>query len=116
MSSLQFGFPKSSRLLNRKDFRFRPYHRLQTRFFQIFFTDRGTGRLGISISKKVLKNAVSRNRVRRLFKEAFRMNYTRFQNFDLHVVGLSPLTESALDLTLSQVEAEIFMVLEGRRA
>lgn len=50
--------------------------------------------MGISISKKVLRNAASRNRVRRLVKEAFRLSRDRFTGVDLLLVGRDPLTQN----------------------
>lgn len=54
----------------------------------------GYNRLGITASKK-LGGAVGRNRVRRLIKEAYRLNETRLlRGFDLVLVARSRLLQS----------------------
>lgn len=80
-------FPKSARLLKRSDFRFRPYQKFFTDRFSFYFKKDGLGRLGISISKKVLKKASDRNRVKRLLREVYRELRAEIPLVDLHVVG-----------------------------
>jgi len=70
------GFPKSSRLLSRADFE--PVYRLRCKagdgtllVFALCNARPGT-RIGLSVSKK-LGNAVVRNRLKRLLREAFRL-------------------------------------------
>jgi ribonuclease P protein component len=76
-----YTFPKKVRLLNRTDFvnlnRFgRRYH---TRHFTIIAKRNGLGitRLGVTVSRKT-GNAVTRNRVKRILREFFRLNRTQF--------------------------------------
>lgn len=101
----QAGFPKASRLLNRRDFQFPAFKRVQTECFSFVYNDEGTGRLGISISKKVLKRATARNRVRRLFRETFRLSPELRDGVDLHVVGRGPLTGQWRELDRDKVAA-----------
>ena len=89
------GFPKSARLLKSRDFKFTKYRRYQADWFGFTYQLGGKGRLGVSISKKILRNATARNRVRRLLKESFRGLRARAGEeslrVDLHVVALQPL-------------------------
>ena len=98
------GFPKSARLLTRRDFQFRPFRRFQTDLFLFLYTTSGKGRLGVSISKKALRRATARNRVRRLLKETFRCNQSRLQSVDLHVIGSPALVEAWQQLKRPDVE------------
>lgn len=100
-------FPKSARLLTKRDFRFHPFHRHQTEHFSFFFTPKGQARVGISISRKVLREATSRNRVRRLVREAFRQIRAGFQGVDLHVVGRQGLTAHWRELKAGDLTREL---------
>ena len=80
-------FPKSARLLKKRDFRFRPYQKFFTDRFSFYFKKEGLGRLGISISKKVLKKASDRNRIKRLLREAYRELRPEIPQVDVHIVG-----------------------------
>ncbi|WP_343862439.1 ribonuclease P protein component [Aliiglaciecola litoralis] len=48
-------------------------------------------RLGITVSKKRVRKAHDRNRVKRLIRESFRLNQHRLLNTDIVVVGKSGL-------------------------
>ena len=103
------NFPKSARLLKPADFRFRSYRRFDSSNFKFLYSTEGTGRMGVSISKKVLRRATARNRVRRLLKESFRHYRSALQHSDVHVIGLSGLDKVWRDLT----RADIDDVFEG---
>ena len=105
-------FPKSARLLKSRDFKFRPYRRLQVGSFVFYFSTRGKGRLGISISRKSLRRAAARNRVRRLLRESFRLRLGDFASLDLHVVGLPELAETWSNLKRRDVELVFERLLE----
>jgi ribonuclease P protein component len=80
-------FPKAARLLKKSDFRFRPYQKFFSDLFSFYFSKNGRGRLGISVSKKVLKSAVDRNRLKRLLREVYRERREAFPKVDIHVVA-----------------------------
>lgn len=103
-------FPKTARLLKSREFYFPKATRIKTRFFVFVLQSDGAGRLGISISKKVLKKATHRNRVKRLLREVFRLNYEDFKSIDLHVIGKSPLADAIEELDLSHVEKEFIKI------
>lgn len=55
-------------------------------------------RLGLSIGKRVWKQAVRRNRLRRVWREAFRLEYGELpRGVDLVVIGSVPQVELGLE-------------------
>ncbi len=62
--------------------------------------------MGISLSKKVMRNAVARNRVRRLLKEVFREQRGALCGVDLHVVGRDQLKSDWSELSKERVQKE----------
>jgi ribonuclease P protein component len=61
-------------------------------------------RLGLSIGKRVWKHAVRRNRLRRVWREAFRLEYAHLpRGVDLVVIGSVPRAE----VGLSQAREEL---------
>lgn len=106
-ASVENKFPKTSRLLKKKDFRFRPYQRFQTKYFQLVYTKNGRGRIGISIAKKVLRRSVWRNRIRRLLREAFRLQKKDFASIDVHVIAQPALLAGWDKLKRQDIEAEL---------
>nr|WP_244144299.1 MULTISPECIES: ribonuclease P protein component [Paraburkholderia] len=85
-SRTQAAFPKAARLLKTDEFssvfRLRPWRRAA--HFVVY--GRATGneaRLGLVIGKKYAPRAVTRNLVRRIAREAFRVRRAQFEGFDL---------------------------------
>ena len=57
-------------------------------------------RLGLSIGKSIWKSAVRRNRVRRIFRESFRLSYPELpQGYDLVLIAGAPALEPELEAT-----------------
>lgn len=73
----EYGFSKEFRLLKRADFRSErgKARKINTKNFTIVCSEnrKGVPRIGIVVSKKV-GNAVTRNRIKRLIREFFRLN------------------------------------------
>lgn len=87
------AFPKSSRLLNSKDFEHLREGSRKALFSPLVIYTRPSrlgslhSRLGLSVSKKQ-GNAVRRNRIKRLLREEFRLNpLSRGKGLDLLVVA-----------------------------
>lgn len=61
-------------------------------------------RLGLSVGKAIWKSAVRRNRVRRIFREAFRLEYPRLpMGFDLVLVPAAKALEPELETTRAEL-------------
>jgi len=114
-SSRSQKLPKSSRLKKKSDFKFASFKRVKTKHFLLVIALNGKGRLGVSLSKRILKTSVARNRVRRLLREAFRQNPESFQGLDVNVLGLGPLTSASKTLNYLEVEREILKALSSMK-
>jgi len=114
--SADLGFPKSARLLKSRDFKFPTYQRFRSDLFSFIVCPRGSGRLGVSISKKVLKRSIARNRVRRLLRETFRLQREQMSTLDIHVIGLPSLTKAWATLKRADVQDQFSQWLDQKKS
>ena len=110
-----FPFPKTNRLLNRKDFvnLNKSGKRYHTAHFTLIFKQNGLDdtRLGITVSKKI-GNAVKRNRVKRLIREFFRLHKKFFpQRYDIVIVAKM----GASDLDFSKIKEELGEIILDKK-
>lgn len=110
MRAQAVGFPKAARLLKTDEyssvFRLRPWAR--SAHFVLYGRPTGeAARLGLVIGKKYAPRAVTRNAVRRLAREAFRMRRPELAGWDilvrLHLKFDRKALPSASSLALKQV-------------
>jgi len=101
----EYGYPKQERLLKRGDYLSlarggETYHRRH--FLCIYKKGSGnTSRLGLTVSKKV-GPAVTRNRIKRICREFFRLNKHRLEDaWDINLIA----KKSAASATREQVRA-----------
>jgi ribonuclease P protein component len=100
------AFPKTKRLRKSKEFIFSRFRKHQSENFLFVYSQEGSGKLGISIAKKVLRESVARNRVKRLIREAFRYQQETLSKVDLHVIGKAKLSQHWKSLKRCDVENE----------
>lgn len=91
MNVQQFCFGKHQRLLNSADFKTvfdSPIKKIHSDHCIAFvkYNDKDVPRLGLAITKKKLKQAVMRNKVKRAAKEVFRLNQHEITNIDLVLI------------------------------
>ncbi len=96
-------FPRSARLTKATQYQqvFRQARRSSDRFFTILYrpSNQPRARLGLAVSKKRLKRATDRNRIKRLIRESFRHNQQQLAGLDL-VVMVKPGLERVNNRTL----------------
>ncbi|MDD5639820.1 MAG: ribonuclease P protein component [Candidatus Pacebacteria bacterium] len=105
--------PLKNRLKRKKDFEniFAGGKTIKTRYFflKTIETSSQDSRIGFIVSKKVSKKAVERNRIKRLFREAVRLDIDRIKSgYDLVFIILN----SAKEIDLTEIKKEIIFILE----
>jgi ribonuclease P protein component len=111
-----FSLKKAERILKRGDFErlFRCGRKIHGDHFVVHYcrNDVGVSRLGITVSKRVGR-AVTRNRVKRLVRESFRLSKTQFaETYDMNIIART----GAADLTFqetNQALGNIFREISG---
>jgi ribonuclease P protein component len=119
------GHPPHHRIRRQGDFdrAYKEGSRAKARFLLVVAVENGLdhSRLGLSVGKRIWRGAVQRNRVRRLFREAFRLSFPELpKGVDLVLIPAAPQIKPTLD----EVRAELLMLshkahgryLEKRRA
>jgi ribonuclease P protein component len=85
------GFSRSDRLLTPEDYSWvfqRPVKSADDCFTVLSrFRGEGSPRLGLAVSKKNVKRAVDRNRIKRVIRESFRHNRLLLVGLDIVVLG-----------------------------
>lgn len=100
---MKFGFSRSARLLKPAEFRhvFADAESVACRQLRLLFrpAELGRPRIGFALTKKAVKHAVDRNRIKRVLRESFRLNQSQLAPVDIIVLarrGASDLDNSAL--------------------
>ena len=70
----------------------------------------GPTKFGIVVSNKVHKNAVKRNRIKRVYREVIRLNKNKFPNENLWIV-IHPKTNS-IDKVYEEIDTEFNKTLQ----
>ena len=102
------GFPRALRIVSRGDFQ-RAYKQGQrARGDILVVVARGNGlehpRLGLSVGRVIWRDAVPRNRVRRVFREAFRLaRHELPAGFDFVLIPAQPKLVPELEATVAEL-------------
>ena len=117
LSSISFKFPVACRLLRADGFDHVIHaESIADKYFKIFFgrNRKNNARLGIIASKKLLPDAVDRNRVKRIIRETFRQHNIKLCKLDL-VVLVRRDYYPAVDPRIGNLE-KLFSQVENRCA
>ncbi len=105
-------FPAASRIRKREDFKliYAKGKKINSDSFTLFVLGQGigTGRLGITITKKIGKANI-RNRIKRLLREIFRKNRTGLRHLDI-VINARP---SILQKEKKELQEEFLEAVSG---
>ncbi|MCP3679272.1 MAG: ribonuclease P protein component [Gammaproteobacteria bacterium] len=105
------AFPRSCRLLSARDYQqfFKGVRRIYTRHFVILYKPNqlATARLGLAISKKRVKRAVHRNRIKRVIRESFRHHQTILTALDITVVMSKEARKASTALVKLDLRSEL---------
>ena len=103
-------FPRSARLTSPEDFKtvFRKAKKLNFKEFTVYVLEnnRIESRLGLAISKKSVKKAVSRNLIKRIIRDSFRLRRNKLKGWDIVFVSrfaVMQLSKSELEVLTSKV-------------
>jgi ribonuclease P protein component len=93
-------------------------YRLTDRSFTVLATSSQLDRprLGLAISRKVARNAVARNRIKRVIRESFRHWQTRLDSLDIVVLGRAGVAtqpNKALDAALEKLWTQLIEKCAG---
>jgi ribonuclease P protein component len=92
---LKFGFGKSLHIIHNEHIRqvCRKGKKLGSAFAAVFFypNDVAHPRLGVSIGKKQVAKAVSRNQIKRITRESFRLNQHMLPAMDIVLIFYKPV-------------------------
>lgn len=106
---MKYIFSSAFRLKNKQQFKkiFRNAKRLSSNYFTMFFkaNDLDHPRLAIVITKRLVRDAVDRNRLKRVIKESFRLHQHMLSGYDVLIIaskGIKQLDNKGLTQCLKK--------------
>ena len=115
LAGAQAGYPKQARVRRRAEFTacYERGRRLHSPHFLLFLLPghEARSRTGMAVSRKV-GDAVTRNRIKRLLREFFRLHASALPSGDVGAVAKRQAGQAGLDL--AAVTAELLPLLQGR--
>ncbi|MCX7112138.1 MAG: ribonuclease P protein component [Proteobacteria bacterium] len=91
MAAETFGFPRINRLCKPADYQnvFAGAQKSSDAYLTVLAraSDQSQSRLGLAVSRKKIRNAVDRNRIKRLARESFRLHKAGLGNLDFVVMA-----------------------------
>lgn len=104
-----FRFSRAMRMKTPREFQraYREGRRARGEILSIVIFENGlpVTRLGLSVGRKIWKSAVRRNRVRRIFRESFRLTREKLPvGLDVIMIPVRPALEPELAATCAELE------------
>ncbi len=104
---MDYFFCKSLRLLNKKeyDYVFQSAKKIGTRFFTVLYRENKHNhpRLGLIVAKKTAKQAVERNRFKRIVRESFRLKANELPQLDIVILSRNGFKEENNSVLFSEL-------------
>jgi len=120
MLELRLQFPKKVRLVNQTEYDavFKKAKKVSQKHVLSLYRPNqlDISRLGIIVSKRVARSAVSRNLIKRIIRESFRVSQNRLQGLDIILLmrqGCSLLDKTELRKTIDQLWEKIITCQQG---
>ncbi len=89
----QLRFPQKNRLLTKAEHEqvFAKSHKVSQKYLLVLFQQNKKlhGRISIIVGKRVARYAVTRNKIKRIIRESFRINQNKLKGFDIIVIARS---------------------------
>ena len=100
------GFPRTARILAKHEFdlAFRAGLSAGSKLFRGLVVADGSARLGITVPKRAVPLASSRNRIKRIVREAFRLRRAGLPAFAFIVVGRGEIAQADAQAIRADVE------------
>ncbi|MEW6073479.1 MAG: ribonuclease P protein component [Planctomycetota bacterium] len=116
----RLSFPRSRRIARKADFAriYREGSRARGRLLTVAVLPNGRphSRLGLSVGKRCWRTAVRRNRVRRIFREAFRLSLPALPaGIDVIAIASTPAISPGLEETRQELLALVPKALQRWR-
>ncbi|MDI6733848.1 MAG: ribonuclease P protein component [Planctomycetota bacterium] len=115
----QFGLSKKERIITNKEFSLTYQQGIikKTGCLMVRYLPNNLGyaRLGIALSTRFFPTAVKRNRIKRLIREAFRLNKHKLpKGLDIIIsIRIDGNTDSTKPVTLSEIQTDLLKVFYG---
>lgn len=116
---MSFGYPKQEKLKSKKaieqlfsEGKALTVYPLRLIYLETEFEDGTVLKTGVSVSKRLHKNAVDRNRIKRLLREAYRLNKPKYFNKSSTSYAFMILYISKDKATFASLDAKIKVLFE----
>jgi ribonuclease P protein component len=110
-----YGFPPQSRLKKAAEFKkvFANPVKSTDRYFTLLAitSDFGRPRIGLAITKKIIKKAVHRNVIKRAVRESFRLQQQNMNGIDIVVLVRNEAKDAAIETLKMSLEKHWFKLV-----